>query len=120
MANWKFEKPICPCGSDDVYQGCQHHDDNDEWHTKQWWDEHPDQKPPGTQMLLYVSDPTNWTCNKCGYQFSLDEIENIIEPLRKEWVRKWSEAGMPIKEEIGMAVINPRGIRNLMKNTKVG
>lgn len=59
-------KPVCKCGSNEVLQGCQSHDSNGEFHTKKWWEQHPNVKRPNIQMMVAVSDPTDCKCSKCG------------------------------------------------------
>jgi len=118
---WEFDRRVCPhCESNVVAQGSQSHDLSGEFRTKEWWRAHPDQKPDPTQMCVHIPDPTDWWCEGCQHEFSLEEIAELIEPLRQEWNRKWVEAGRPIREEIGIAVVNPRGVKNASKSTKVG
>jgi hypothetical protein len=65
-------------------------------------------------MLVAVSDPTNYKCSKCGYRFTYDECELVIGPLFERDILIPMRAGkVLIKEEVGMGVINPRGLEHV-------
>lgn len=107
---YQFKDSICPyCGNDEVIQGAQEHDNKGIWHTRQWWLDHPDKKPSPEQMNDYRSDPTNWKCSKCKYQFSIKEIDSLIFDKVTEWRKEWLDAGTPITESIGIGIITSRG-----------
>ncbi len=99
---------ICKCGSKEITQGCQHHDSHGEFHSKQWWLEHPDEVKPNIQKAVWVADPTSYKC-KCGYSFSFEECEHIAE-LQKTLFK----GPLIVENTVGVCIINPKALNNIM------
>lgn len=103
---------VCKCGSKEIIQGCEYHDTTGEWHTKQWWEEHPEEVKPTIQKLLAVFDPTNFTCAKCGHIFSYNDCKNINNIVNDTF------RSIPlITEEPGICVFNSKALTKLKLTT---
>lgn len=103
-----LQQTVCKCGSNEVSQGCQYHDSDGEFHTKQWWLEHPDEIRPSVQKAFWVADPTNCTCAKCGYKFSFQECETLAPEMEINL-----NSGLIVKEHVGAMVINPKALEHV-------
>lgn len=102
-----FPKPVCKCGSNEISQGCQYHDSYGEFHTKQWWLEHPSEIRASIQKSVGVADPTNYKC-KCGYVFSFEECEHIAELYKTLF-----KGPLVVEEAPGLCIINPKALKHV-------
>jgi len=104
-----FPEPICPeCGSAEATNHNCRHDEDLNWRTREELRADPGIKIPNAQRAMWVSDPTYWTCPKCGYEFSQEEIKNVIRPQIKAL-----GPVQGVREEIGIGVANLEAVRKL-------
>ena len=117
--NFIYEHQVCPCGSKSIFQHNQLQvvdvsdiDDGRRWTTLAEREADPSLVVSREQHCVAIGDPTWYTCSAC---------DAWIDPLQaREWYtkmmggRSWLE--LPIKEEVGIGVFNPRGLERLKLN----
>lgn len=89
------------------------------WTTKKQRNANPNLIIAKTQPLVHVTDDTWITCNGCNYELSEIEILTIFKPAKEAAFKNWRAAGSPIKEEIGLGIVNPRGVAKGSKSTLI-
>jgi hypothetical protein len=109
-----YEHEVCACGSHDVYQHPQVQAADYRWTTLAEREADPTLLIAGTQQCVYIGDPTWYTCNACGIRIDPEQAQAWYTKAMAG--RNWFD--LPIKEEVGLGVFNPRGLERLRLSSK--
>ncbi len=108
--NYTFDEVICDCGSKTFLQNPCSQAEDGHWTTKAERDANPDMKTASIQQLVYIGDDTWFVCSKCGKDVDTQKCLDLIKTI--DWPKvKWTE-------EVGVAIINQRGLKKLDINKK--
>jgi len=106
---YRLQEAVCPCGSHQLQQGHQVQDQAGRWTTLAERRADPSIQAAPTQQLIWVSDSTHFVC--CACQRPIDPY--VAMALIHKALGGKAIFELPWKEEIGVGVINPRGLTRL-------
>jgi len=100
---------VCDCGCKEIVQGHEIQNTEGNWTTLAERKANPAIKIASAQQLVWIGDTTWYYCSSCNKELD----PTLAKQKITEMLGGKSLGELPWKEEIGIGIINPRGLKKL-------